>query len=220
MRKRRDYAAILAHSLMSSVLRVEPVNDAAGPEDSTWKMLLREFVMTQSGTPIVGAELFLTKSSSAAIQLESPPGGLFVSDQVHPAYARDHLLKASAPLASGLGIAGAHWAEHGASTQGGMDGSKHGGSMVASVFERMDGSKHGGSEYTNHLAVGRRRRSMENESAPSSPLASSRRSIFSVPFGTSRASAANVKTLGMVKLEGQPLSSLLSGADLAKLAKE
>ena len=221
-------------------LKVDGSGHVREPEDSkeacswSWQNVLRDVVVTQVGTSIIGAEVFLTSGSSAAVRLQRPPGGLFVApEQAYPANdAIDGLIEASAPVASGMGIAGAHWAEHGASASinmengsrnGSRNSSKHGGNVFASVVGSMESSQHSKVDGTSDLEAGRTGRrtrvSREHDIEPSSTVTSRRSSIVNVSFGSSRATAENVKLMGSVKMEGQPLSSLLSWVDLTKLAK-
>ena len=116
----------------------------------TWHDLLRDIVVTQVGTSIIGAEVFLTSGSSAAVQLQRPPGGLFVTPELaDPTNTLNGLIEASAPVASGIGISGVHWAEHGATAPGCMENSsrnssKHGTNVFGSIVDSPNSSKHGG----------------------------------------------------------------------------
>jgi serine/threonine protein kinase len=126
---------------------------------AAWQSFLRYTVQTASS--IVAAEVWVVSRSSASIELERAHGGAYVEPWLTS--GEQQLLAAVTPVASGIGLAGTHWAEHGpasrsisdaddGSTNIGRDStdwwgvSKHGGRLYA---ERRNRSKHGGSEYAD-----------------------------------------------------------------------
>ena len=81
-------------------------------QESIWQSFLRFTV--QSAVSIVAAEVWLTRSSTEVVELERPPGGLFIDNSFIPPAndAKRFLMEATRPVRPGVGIAGTHWSKH------------------------------------------------------------------------------------------------------------